>query len=335
MLQMEQNNIEEIRKKAEKFESQYNKLRQEFKDYIETNRRNEELKKQELRIDSAKKILVVADSLSRISAAYNNISCDIVKSYSENLKKNVDVIYSQLLSASGLTPIKPATGDMFDDRMHIAVGLESGTTYPENSVFRVIRKGYRIENNIARPAEVIISKHPVEVIKIAKPSLWNRVLNWISPPKHRFSDINQRIDEFERLQKENVGKLTQDITSLKNMTMQLDATNQKICELERIQKEENQRFRQDMVILKNTIIELEAKNKKVNELEQMQEEKFGRLIQEISSLRDMIIELEENNALKKQPTLQRGDIPNNEEQCQGNDASKSDGYQKMRDKNYG
>jgi molecular chaperone GrpE (heat shock protein) len=114
--------------------------------------------------------------LSRISAAYNNISCDIVKSYSENLKKNVDVIHSQLLSASGLTPIEPAAGDIFDDRMHMAVGVESGTACPENSVFRVIRKGYRIENNVVRPAEVIVSKSPVEVIKIAKPGLWDRIL---------------------------------------------------------------------------------------------------------------------------------------------------------------
>ncbi len=134
---MEQDNIEEIRK-AERFESQYNKLKQEFKDYIETARRNEETKRQELKTESAKKLLVVADSLGRISAAYNNISCDIVKSYSENLKKNVDVIYSQLLSASGLTPIEPVAGDKFDNKMHIAIGLEYGTVYPENSVFRVI-----------------------------------------------------------------------------------------------------------------------------------------------------------------------------------------------------
>lgn len=55
---MEQNNIEEIRKKAERFESQFNKLKQEFKDYIETSRRNEETKRQELKIDSAKNYLL-------------------------------------------------------------------------------------------------------------------------------------------------------------------------------------------------------------------------------------------------------------------------------------
>lgn len=222
MAVMEQNNIEEIRKKAERFESQYNKLKQEFKDYIEASRRNEGAKRQELKTDTAKKLLVVADSLSRVSAAYNNISCEIVKSYSENLKKNMDAIYSQLLSASGLTPVEPAAGDKFDDKMHIATGLEYGAAYPENSVFRVIRKGYRIENNIVRPAEVIVSKRPVEVIRVARPGLWDRILRRISPAKQRFAEINQRVDEFERVQKENIGKLTQDISSLRNIIMELE-----------------------------------------------------------------------------------------------------------------
>ncbi len=41
---MEQENLDDIRKKADKFESQYNKLKQEFKDYNEFSRKNEEEK---------------------------------------------------------------------------------------------------------------------------------------------------------------------------------------------------------------------------------------------------------------------------------------------------
>ncbi len=288
---MEQNNIEEIRKKAERFESQYNKLKQEFKGYIETNRRNEETKRQELKLDSAKKLLVVADSLSRISVAYNNISSDIVKSYSENLKKNIDVIYSQLLSASGVTSIEPVAGDKFDDKMHMAIGLEYGTVYPENSVFRVIRKGYRIENNVIRPAEVIVSKRPVEVITITKLSLWDRILGWISPAKLRFAEVNLRIDALEQLQKGNMGGLTQNIDSLKN-----------------------------------TITQLEARDQKVDELERMQKEKIEKLTQDISSLRDIIMKLEEKITLEEQIPLQGGDVSDNAGQYQGNEAFKTDSY---------
>ncbi|RZN42765.1 MAG: nucleotide exchange factor GrpE [Methanophagales archaeon ANME-1-THS] len=324
---------------VEEWKSRYDKLRQEFKDYIETSRRNEEIKRQELKIDSAKKLLVVADSLSRITAVYNPISCDIVKNYSENLKKNIDVIYGQLLSASGLTPIEPAAGDKFDDRMHTAIGLEYGTAYPENSVFRVIRKGYRIGDNVVRPAEVVISKRPVEVIKIKKPGLRDRILRWISPAKLRFAEVNQRMNEFERIQKEKVERLTQDITSLKDIITQLEARNKRVDELERVQKEkverltqditslkdiitqlearnkrvdelervqkeEIERLRRDIATLKNMIMELEAKNDKVNEFECMQEEKIEELTQDISSLRSMVIELEEK--LKEQALLQSG-----------------------------
>jgi molecular chaperone GrpE len=316
MVVMEQDDIEEIRKKAERFESQYNKLKQEFKDYIETSRRNEETKRQELKKESAKKLLVVADSLGRISAS-NNISCDIVKSYSENLKKNVDVIYSQLLSVSGLTPIEPVAGDKFDDKMHMAIGLEYGTVYPENSVFRVIRKGYRIENNIVRPAEVIISKRPIEVIKVTKPGLRDRILRWINPAKLRYAKINHRIDELERAQKEDIGKLTQDISSLKNTITQLEARDKKVSELESVRKEKIERLIQDIAELKNTIIELEVKNKKITEFERIQEEKIEKLTQNISSLKNIIIELEEKISSEEKAPLQGGDISDNSGQSQG------------------
>ncbi len=212
---MEQDNIQEIKKKAERFESQCIKLKQEFKDYIEASRKNEENKRLEMKIDLAKRLLVVADSLNRISELKNNTYCDVVKNYSENLKRNIDVIYSQMLSASGLAQIDLSVGDKFDEKMHIAVGLEYSTTYPENSVFRVIRKGYRIGDNVVRPSEVIVSKRPVEV-KLIKPGLFDRFLRWISPAKFRFAEINQKIDELERIHEEKLEKLAYDMNSMKN-----------------------------------------------------------------------------------------------------------------------
>jgi len=47
----------DLEKKANQFESQYNKLKKEFKDYIETSRKNEDHKKKELQSDAAKKML--------------------------------------------------------------------------------------------------------------------------------------------------------------------------------------------------------------------------------------------------------------------------------------
>jgi len=173
---MEQTDLEIIKKKAENFESQYIKLKQEFKDYIEVTRRNEDKKRQEMKIDFAKKLLVVADSLERVSELNDASS---MESHCENTKQNIAIIYKQLISASGLTPIAPRATDKFDERLHKAVGLEYTSTYSENSVCRVIRKGYQIENSVVRPCEVIVSKHPEEA-RVVKPGLINRLFGWIN-----------------------------------------------------------------------------------------------------------------------------------------------------------
>jgi len=279
---------------SEEWKSKYDKLRAEFRDYIERSRRNEENKREELRIDLVKKLLGVADSLTRVSAIYENSNtnaCDVIKSYSENIKKNIDVIYDQLLSAMDIIPIEPAAGDKFDDRMHTAIGLEYGTTYPANSVFRVIRKGYRVGDNIVRPAEVIVSKRPFEVPEeevkeVRRKGLLRRISRWIRPTKHRLAELNQRMNEFEHLQEEKLEKLIQDISTLKT---KLEAWNQRINELGSSREEELERLREEIAILREGIKELE-----------LQAEKVEGLTQDISSLREILNELEGRIALQLQ-----------------------------------
>lgn len=209
---MLQENIEEVKKKAEKFETQYNKIKQEFKDYIEISKKNEEKKRLDIRSDISKRLLVVADSLDRIAGSGNASSCELMKGHTENIIKNIDAVYSQILSASGLTAIEPMSGDKFDEQKHIAIGLEFGVKYPENTVFKVIRKGYLMENNVVRPAEVIISKNPI-LQHIAKPGLWDRLLRIIKPEVLNLPGLKQEMDELDRKNKEKMDKLALDIES--------------------------------------------------------------------------------------------------------------------------
>ncbi|MCD4765868.1 MAG: nucleotide exchange factor GrpE [Methanosarcinales archaeon] len=218
---MEENNIQEIKKKADSFESQYTNLKQEFKDYIESSRKNEAKIQQEIKKDFVKRLLVVADSFDRISKLNDDEHCDVVKKYSENINENIDVLYNQLLYAAALTPIDPEAGDEFDANKHMAVGLEYSIVYPENSVIRTIRKGYSSENSVVRPCEIIVSKRPIEV-NIMKPSLWNRFLRWINPSKYLLRELNEKIIELEVLQKKNIEKLAQDLNSLNNSIMGLE-----------------------------------------------------------------------------------------------------------------
>jgi molecular chaperone GrpE len=233
---MVQENIEEIKKKAEKFESQYNKLKQEFKDYIETSKKNEEKKRLDLRSDISKRLLVVADSLSRMASSQDPGSCELMKGQTEIMNKNIDAVYRQMLSASGLTTIEPVPGEKFDEQKHIAIGLEFGSKYPENTVFKIVRKGYLIENNLVRPAEVLISKNPI-VRQILKPGLWDRLFAIIKPERVQLSGIKQDMDELDTKNKEKIDKLTLDIQTLKNTVQEIDGRTRQANEFENSQKE--------------------------------------------------------------------------------------------------
>ena len=243
----------ELKKKADQFESQYNKLKKEFKDYIEISRKNEDLKKKELQSDAAKKMLVFADSLSRMSGAINTDSCDVVNRTSENFQKNIDVMYQQLLSVAGLTPVNPAPGEKFDDTLHMAIGLEYGSRYPEDTVYRVIRKGYLRDKTLIRPAEVIISKRPREEIKAKQPGIWNYFTSRLFPAHHQLIQFNQQIDALEHARSETTILLEAEITCIKECLSQSVAEKQETDQLIQEQMETIERLEAEMENLKDCI----------------------------------------------------------------------------------
>ncbi|MGP8337155.1 MAG: nucleotide exchange factor GrpE [Methanosarcinaceae archaeon] len=286
--------VEEIQKRADRLESEYDKLKQEFKNYIETSRKNEQRKKQEIIANKSKKLLVVADSLDRISGLDKKSSCDTASDYSENLQKNIEVVYNQMLSASDLVSINPTKGDIFDEQKHMAIGLEYGIAYPDNSIFRVIRKGYTFEDNVVRPAEVIVIKTPVDK-KIIKPGLWTRLFRLFRPTKYHFSDINQKINEIDQRQKDYLSKLEVDTQMLQDAINELEEKNGRTGELGVKQEELNKRVAADMQMLQDAINELEEKNGRTGELGAKQEELNKRVAADMQMLQDAINELEEKN----------------------------------------
>ena len=184
---MEQDTIEEIQEKADRFESQYNKLKQDFKDYIKSSKQNEANQKKEIRKEISKSLLTAADSLNRIVELDNNNSCELMKQYSDNTRKNIEIVYQQMLSAVELSTIEPGSGVEFDEQKHTAVELEYGTAYPENTIYKVIRKGYILENDIVRPAEVIVMKNPSRQ-KPTKSGILNRILGWIKTKNSNYEE---------------------------------------------------------------------------------------------------------------------------------------------------
>jgi molecular chaperone GrpE len=189
---------------------------------------------------------------------------------------NIEVVYNQMLNASGISSIEPKLGEKFDEQRHIAIGLEYGTKYPDNTVFRVIRKGYLLENNVIRPAEVIIIKKPVER-KVIEAGVWDRFFRWIKPAKPMFAEINRKIVELEHIQTEKIDKITLDMESLKKTVHDLESKTKQTDEFERIQTEKIDKIAQNIEFLRNMIHELDGKAKQPNESERIQTEKIDKI----------------------------------------------------------
>jgi molecular chaperone GrpE len=68
---------------------------------------------------------------------------------------------NDLLAENGLQPIE-ADGEMFDPNLHEAIAHEPSDQFPEGTVVRQTRRGYRFKDRLLRPAKVVVSRGPVK-----------------------------------------------------------------------------------------------------------------------------------------------------------------------------
>jgi len=67
--------------------------------------------------------------------------------------------FNQLLQQEGLQQI-PAVGQPFDPRLHEAVDTISTDEQPDGTVMQESLKGYRLGNDVLRPARVVVASAP-------------------------------------------------------------------------------------------------------------------------------------------------------------------------------
>jgi molecular chaperone GrpE len=68
---------------------------------------------------------------------------------------------NDLLAENGLQPIE-AEGKTFDPNLHEAIAHEPSSEFPEGSVVRQARRGYRFKDRLLRPAKVVVSSGPAK-----------------------------------------------------------------------------------------------------------------------------------------------------------------------------
>src|SRR5213596_3828776 len=68
---------------------------------------------------------------------------------------------NDLLAENGLQPIE-AEGKTFDPNLHEAIAHEPSDQFPEGTVLRQARRGYRFKERLLRPAKVVVSSEPAK-----------------------------------------------------------------------------------------------------------------------------------------------------------------------------
>jgi molecular chaperone GrpE len=62
---------------------------------------------------------------------------------------------------NGVEPIE-AVGQKFDPNLHEAIAHESSAEFPEGTVIRQARRGYRFKDRLLRPSSVVVSSGPAK-----------------------------------------------------------------------------------------------------------------------------------------------------------------------------
>jgi molecular chaperone GrpE len=98
------------------------------------------------------------DTFDMALAATQNGKTEAVQS----LQTGINMVYQQLkaaLASAGLEEVD-ATGKIFDPNLHEAVSQQETTAVPEGTVIQQLRKGYKLNGRLLRPATAVVSKRP-------------------------------------------------------------------------------------------------------------------------------------------------------------------------------
>lgn len=139
---------------AEKEDPRHKELEHQLKralaDYQNLERRVEEERRLLAALSSAiliEKFLPVLDNLENAQAHLKDEGLEIV------IKQ-----FKDILTAEGVEEI-PAEGQQFDPKLHEATEVQEGKN--DNIIVKVTRKGYKLNDKVIRPAQVVVQRKQV------------------------------------------------------------------------------------------------------------------------------------------------------------------------------
>ncbi|MFZ2070501.1 MAG: nucleotide exchange factor GrpE [Halobacteriota archaeon] len=226
--------------KIRALEEQCQRLKAEFTRYKERIKDNEERTRKKAEGELARHLLSVVDTLDRAVNSYGDDTgkqCEVVEKILGGTKNNLSMTYNLLVDVVGITPVTPSPGERFNDELHTAVETTQNNLLMDKTIVSLVRKGYMLNGDLIRPAEVVISRavEPVEETakaeaeaKPERKGILSKLLSGLESRvfKRGYEELEERYRRLEERNKElnrNEGLLRVTIAELN--TREEDLTN--------------------------------------------------------------------------------------------------------------
>lgn len=128
----------------------------DFDNYKKRVEKEYEFQRQRAKVEVIKTILPVVDNLSRATQHLGNTT--EVESVMEGIKM-VEKNFSDVLKRMGVKKVE-SIGQPFDPTIHEAIAQEETEEVPPGIVYKEVHPAYLLDDNLLRPALVVVSKPP-------------------------------------------------------------------------------------------------------------------------------------------------------------------------------
>jgi molecular chaperone GrpE len=151
--------LDEKEELIKSLEARSQKMKSDFSRYKERVEDREEAIRRKAYSELASRLLSVVDTLDRAKDSYKTDSgCEVVEKITEGTRSNLEITFNQLLNTLEITSIAPSAGERFNDELHTAIETTPNDFLPDKSIVSLVRKGYMLNGELIRPAEVVISR---------------------------------------------------------------------------------------------------------------------------------------------------------------------------------
>ncbi|MGB7002088.1 MAG: nucleotide exchange factor GrpE [Halobacteriota archaeon] len=259
-------------------EERCHKLKSDFTRYKKRVEDREEAVSGKVHGELARRLLSVADSLDRAMGSYNtnpDSGFELVEKMLDGTRNNLEMTYNQLLSSLGITPIAPSPGDRLNDELHTAIESTSNTFLPDKTILSLVRKGYRLNGELIRPAEVVISRGgEIGEAEAKSKGILSKILSGFKSRvfRRRFEELNIRdreLNQNEEMLQRSAKELDAREEELKKMIeageKRREAEESRVHELEQnkaVLNVELKELKRQLHTIQESLTELEAKKDK-------------------------------------------------------------------------